>query len=168
MRLKAKKYCHPQGSFVSILFTVSFTKMDSKYNGKFSLSTIVFEHMSKFSNKLSSLIAVALKGKFIFPTKSNFIIFTIDIHYSMFTRERACPLLGHSPHLPRIKELGLMLTNTKGLGYQHSMMLNELCSGYSSKFSDSLAGNLGKLWSLSFSSSLLEVFYSELQLCWIL
>ena len=116
--------------------------------------------MSKFSNKLSSLIAVALKGKFIFPTKSNFIIFTIDIHYSMITRERACPLLDHSPHSPRIKEVGLVLTNGKGLGYQHSMMLNELCSGYSSKFSDSLAGNLGKLWSLSFSSSLLEVFHS--------
>ena len=58
---------------------------------------------------------------------------------------------------------------------QYSMMLNGLCSGYSSKFSDNLVDNLEKLWILSFLSSLLEVFklssglaHEELQLCYIL
>lgn len=58
---------------------------------------------------------------------------------------------------------------------QYSMMLNEPCSGNSSKFSDNLVDNLEKLWILSFLSSLLEVFKlstglarEELHLCYIL
>lgn len=89
---------HPRCSLVSILFTVSFTKMDSKESGKFLLSTVVFECTSKVKSDLSSHISlIALKDRFMYPTKSNFIIFTIGIHCSMLTRERDWPLLSYSP-----------------------------------------------------------------------
>lgn len=66
------------------------------------------------------ILPPALKARFIFPTKSDFTVCTIVICYNMLAGEKDCPLLDHRPPSPRIKEVGLMLTNMKGLGDQHS------------------------------------------------
>lgn len=166
MKLKFKKCCPPAYFFVSILFTVS---QKWTQNGKFSLSTIVFEH--KLSNKLSSLILLLLeKARSYF--QSVILWYSRQILTTTCSPGRGLVVFWATFH-PELKRWASCWPTWKES--HHSMMLNELCSGYSSKFSDNLVDNLAKLWILSFLSSLLEVFklssglaHEELQLCYIL
>lgn len=58
-----------------------------------------FEHVGWFYKRLSSLIMPsAFKGWFIFSTKRDYIVFTIDFCCSMVTRERETVACWDTPH----------------------------------------------------------------------
>lgn len=117
------------------------------------------------------MLLAALRGRFIFLARRDYVVFTIDVCCSVLTRQRVYCLLGQSPCSPQVEDVGLVLMNTVGLGYQNSMV----CS---TSLAVDKAGNLvtiGRFQSLSFFTVSAGSFFlssglapQELQLCWIL
>lgn len=92
------------------------------------------------------MLLAVLRGRFIFPARRDYVVFTIDVCCSVLTRQRVYCLLGQSPCSPQVEDVGLVLMNTVGLRYQYSMV----CS---TSLAVDKAGNLvtiGRFQSLSF------------------